>query len=227
MKFSSALAITLLGTAIGVSSAIANTSPSEFATVTPSGPLNQSSTDDINGQLTTSSHAPEQGNLAWLTDATDSSTPSDSVIFPTNTVSLSWDFGGDAEVAAQRRLDTVSIWVAADEQRVGFNGWLATSLDGVTYTEIPGSRNNNLFVEAGGTRSGFHHLLYDFTGTNVSNFRFLQLNTEGYSFVPGDPTFQPLIVEIDATVSIPEPSTLALLVAGAGVLGVSMFRRKS
>lgn len=225
MKSLSAL-IVAAGVCGLVSSAQATTS--NFATTTSNTSLNQSSTDDINGQLAVSStNAPTVGSLSFLTDATSSFSPSDSVIVGPDdaTVSLSWDFGTEMS-ASERQLQTVSIWIAADNQRNGFNGSLATSLDGINFTPIAGSSHEVNFPAPipSGLPANFHHILYDFSGTNVSNFRFLQLNSSGYAFTLGDPTFQPRFVEVDVVV-VPEPSTVALLALGAGFLGFSVYRK--
>ncbi len=224
MKSLSAL-IVAVGVYGMVASAQANTSP--YATTTSNTSLNQSSTDDINGLLTASTHTPTVGSLSSLTDATSSFSPGDSVIVGPDdaTVKLSWDFGTEMSASA-RQLQTVSIWIAADNQRNGFNGSLETSLDGITFTPIADSAHNVNFTApiSSGLPANFHHILYDFSGTNVSNFRFLQLNSSGYAFTIGDPTFQPRFVEIDVVV-VPEPSTVALLALGAGFLGFSVYRK--
>lgn len=229
MKYSFQLVVTVLGISFSASQANANNSPSDYASSTSNIALNQSSTDDLNGRLTASTHVASQGNLVSLTDASFSSSPTDTVrVGPDNaTVSLSWDFGTQIDPGT-RRLETLSIWLAADSQRNGFNGSLATSLDGVNFTAVDNSSHIWFFdgaAAAGGVSPGFHHILYNFTGTNVSNFRFLQLNTSGAEFVSGTP-FQPLFVEIDGVVSVPEPSTIALLALGAGVLGLASRRDK-
>lgn len=228
MKSSLALII-VLGVSLPVTQIHAVTSPSPFASTTSQQALNQSSTDDINGQLAISSHTPSSGNLSTLTDAATPSSPSDNVVVGpgTATVSLSWDLGAIVDPTL-RRLDTVSIWLAQGSQ--GFNGSLATSLDGNSYTAIANSGHNVPLDAVGSVRGGvattFHHILYDFTGTNVSNFRYVQLNTSGYITVLGEDGIQPLFVEVDMTTSVPEPSTVALLAIGAGIVGFSLRKNR-
>lgn len=202
----------------------AATSP--FATTNSGVALNQSATDDLNGLLATGSQVPQSGSLAALTDASSSSSPTGTVIVGPDSgpASLTWDFGTTVD-AALRRLSTVSLWFDNDADRAGFNGSLATSLDGFLFTEIENSSHEAAFNFSPGL---FHNVIYNFDGTNVTNFRYIRINSFGYVFPvpPGNPAFQPLFVEADIfTVVVPEPSTLALLVAGVGVMGFSCYRK--
>ena len=213
--------------AVGLIALPIHAATSPFATNFTGVALNQSATDDINGQLATSSHAPQSGSLSALTDATGSATPAGNVVVgPDNaSVSLTWDFGTTLD-AALRRLSTVSLWFGNDADRSGFNGSLATSLNGVLFTEIVDSAHETAFNFTPGL---FHNVVYNFDGANVVNFRYLRLNSFGYVFPipPGNPPFQPQFVEVDVfTAVVPEPSTIALLIAGAGVLGFSLSRKK-
>ena len=200
---------------------------SPYATNTTGVLLNQSATDDINGLPGSSTHVPQEGSLAVLTDATSSSSPTNSVIVgPDNdeTVGLTWDFGTTLD-ATLRRLSTVSLWFADDVDRAGFNGSLSTSVDGNIFNQIENSSHTAEFTFAPGF---FHNVFYNFNGTNVSNFRYIRINSLGYVFPtpPGNPALQPRFVEIDITTTVvPEPTTIALLAAGAFCLRFSFYRK--
>ena len=202
---------------------------SPYATTISGVPLNQSATDNLNGNVPTSSTAPTVGSLATLTDATSSSFPTNHVIVGPDDggpVFLTWDLGAAIDAAA-RRLDIFSLWFSDDPNadRVGFNGSLSTSGDGIAFTPIADSTYTNAFALSPGL---FHNIIYNFTGTNVSNFRYLQLISSPYTFPipPGvNLPFQPRMVEADATIRVPEPSTIALLAIGAGGFGFSVYRR--
>lgn len=215
--------------AIGLISLPVHAATSPYATTTTGVVLNQSATDDINGQLVTSTNIPQSGSLAALTDATSSLTPTGSVIVgpDSEAVALTWDFGTSLD-AALRRLSTVSLWFEndVDQDRVGFNGSLSTSLDGILFNQIDNSSHTADFSFVPGA---FHNVLYNFNGTNVSNFRYIRITSLGYIFPtpPGNTdAFQPRFVEVDInTTVVPEPSTLALLAAGALCLGFSFCRK--
>lgn len=229
MKELRATVIAALGLYLVATPAFGFTSP--YAQSVSSVPLNQSSTDDINGLLVTSSHPVTQGDLSWLTDANSSSQPSLSVLIDDATVDLSWDLGTALD-PANRRLNTVSVWVEADPNRSSFIASLSTSLDGISYTPIDNSTQMVLFstpaaAENEGSVQLFHNLTYDFTGTNVSNFQYVRLTTSTNSPFPFTLS-QPRLVEVDITTSVvPEPSTLALLTGGVAIVGVAMRRRRA
>lgn len=215
---------TFVGVCLFFSQPYAESSP--FATLTSGIPLNQSTNDSINGILGTSTNAPASGSLSSLTDADSAATPTASVIVGPDTtapVAVSWDLGTLIDPAL-RRLDSVSIWIADDTDRTGFNGSFMTSTDGINYTAI----TDSLHVVGWNSTPGlFHNIFYDFTGTNVSNFRYLQLVSSGFLDINNNTTFQPRYVELDVnTTNVPEPSTLALLLGGASLAFVSLHRKK-
>lgn len=218
--------ITLFAIGLIASPLFAATSP--YATTTSGVPLNQSVSDDINGLLGVGGQTPQSGSLAALTDATTASSPNANVILGADNeiATVTWDFGASID-AALRRLNTVSLWFADDSDRTGYNGSLSISLDGSIFSEIPNSAHEVGFTFA---PNQFHNVVYDFTGVNISNFRYIRLNSAGYvfPFPPGNPAFQPRFTEADIfTAVVPEPSTLALFACGAGLLGFSLLRKKN
>jgi hypothetical protein len=217
-----------------VGDAQAVTSP--YVTVQQNVPLNQSTTDSVNGIVPFGSHTPIEGSLVSLTDATSPNSPTANVILgPDNTwVGVTWDFGAPAPGTVWR-LDRVDIWIAGEDNlRKGFRGDLSVSLTGDVndFTVIP-----NSFHEAAlSQHANYNYLRYDFpeefiAGANpdqdrypVTDFQFLRLNSRGDTITGTD--WQSRYVEIDIWVTqIPEPGTTALLLGGLALLGGWFGRR--
>jgi hypothetical protein len=215
---------------IVVHGAGAVTSP--YVTVQQNVPLNQSTTDSVNGVLPYfNSHTIAEGSLFSLTDATSANSPSANVILgPDNTwVGVAWDFGAP-DPGNVWRLDRVDIWIAgSDNLRKGFRGDLSVSQTGDQgdFTVIP----NSLHHEALSQHENFNYLRYDFPEQFIAggapdqdrypviDFQYLRLNSRGDGISGTD--WQPRYVEIDIWVSqIPEPGTVSLLLGGLLLLGL-------
>ncbi len=201
--------------------AFAVTSP--YVTASTNVPLNQATTDTINGVLPYyNSHSMREGAIESLTDATSPSQPAGNVILgPDNTwVSVAWDFG-DPPQDHLWRLNRFDAWIiAADNLRKGYQADLSVSVSGEVddFSIIPNSKH----WESLSQNDQYNHVRYDFpttfiAGTNtnmdrysVVGFRYLRLNSRGDSINNVD--WQTRFVEIDAWVEpIPDPAKIPVI----------------
>jgi|GEM_PF-208829 len=204
--------VAVLGLFLQITPGHAITSP--YVTVAQDVPLNQSTTDDLNGRLALGSHTPQEGAVSRLTDATSATSPTaDVIIAPDNTwAHVTWDLGGTPEEIERRRLDRVDVWISgSDALRKGFHGSIAVSRDGQEFWVIPNSRHHQVLSQ----NSRYNRLRYDFpaefmrgSSANrdrfpVTNFRYLRLNSRGATVDDND--WQSRFVEIDAWVSQASP----------------------
>lgn len=192
--------------------------------------LNQSATDALNGLIPTASATLYDGAVAglvvspsMLSNATATGTPSNNAIFwpAANNIEITYDLGTTL-APAERQLDLFSIWIANnDGQRNGYNGSLSISLDGITFTTIPGtSFNVDPSYNADNTGT-FNQIIYTFAPGDVTNFRYLRLTSNNEA--SGN---QPRYIELDAFISvIPEPHSFALLAASLLIIVVYGRRR--
>jgi hypothetical protein len=165
--------------------------------------------DGINGQ-----NIAANGNVtSRLTDATSPTTPTLSVMAGDNTVSWDFDITPGGGLAADRRLDSLTIWQKAYEApRSGSNYKLFTSLNGSVWTAVTGA--DALFQQPGVSADPtYNKISFTFGLNEVANFNYIRVQDipfGGYS-AP--------ITEIDANISIvPEPSTYALVLGGIATL---------
>ena len=191
--------------------------------------LNQSFTDTLNG-ITPTTSVVLQGETtptnATFTNATTATSPSDSSPSPNtngylgNAASATVTFDlGTGVAAADRRLNSFVIWIAdGDGSRNSFDGKLAISLNGTTFTDIPGTATT---FDGGGATAKFNAITFTFTANEVANFRYIQLTSND----PVGGKLQPRFVETDGFVTVvPEPSTWALL--AFSLTSVMVFRRR-
>ena len=192
--------------------------------------LNQSFTDTLNGITPTTSVAlvgETTPTNATFTNATTATSPNDAAPSPNtnwylgNAASATVTFDlGTGVAAADRRLDSFVIWIAdGDGSRNSFDGKLAISLNGTTFTDIPGTATT--FDGGGATASKQNAITFTFSANEVANFRYIRLTSND----PAGSDLQPRFVETDGFVSlVPEPSTWALL--AFSLTAVMVFRRR-
>jgi hypothetical protein len=197
--------------------ALAVTSP--YVTQQTNVPLNQASSDTVNGVVPFFSHSVVEGGTETLTDATSPNTPDGNVILgPDNTwVGVTWDFGAPP-AGYVWRLDRFDAWISAgDNLRKGYQADLSVSSTGDVndFSIIPNSKHWVGLSQ----NDNFNHIRYDFptnfiasgvTNTMdrypVEGFRYLRLNSRGDSISGTD--WQTRFVEIDIWVTaIPDPET--------------------
>jgi hypothetical protein len=165
--------------------------------------------DGINGQ-----NIAANGNVtSRLTDATSPTAPTLSVMGGDTTVSWDFDITPVGGLAADRRLDSLTIWQKAWEApRSGSDYHLFTSLNGTAWTAITGA--DAVFWQPGvSTDPTYNKISFTFGLNEVANFNYIRVQDitfGGYSSI---------LTEIDANISIvPEPSTYALVLGGIATL---------
>ena len=165
--------------------------------------------DGINGQ-----NIAENGNVtSRLTDATSPTTPTLSVLAGDNTVAWDFNLTSDGQLAANRQLDSLTIWQKAWEApRDGSNFKLFTSLNGTAWTAITGA--DALFAAAGNPSAPtYNKINFTFAANEVTNFNYIRVQDNQFGAYNG------ILTEIDANITIvPEPSTYALVLGGIATL---------
>jgi hypothetical protein len=158
-------------------------------------PLNQSNNDAINGLPCVFDGGERPRKLRWeyLSDAVTHASPS--VEQGWFSGSVTWDLG-DGIPAENRQLDAVSIWIrASDDARSDYRGSLSVSLDGDSFSDVPGTFAEHDFP--GNARANtFNNVRYQFEPGRVTRFRYLRFTAERPSKA-ADTRF----VEVDAFVS--------------------------
>ena len=89
---------------------------------------------------------------------------------------LTWDLG-DGEPPEKRQSDEFSVWIwANDPSRKDYSGSVSTSVDGETFSEIPGTAFEFEFPRA--DNGTYNHVRYTFRPGRVTNFRYLRLKAD-------------------------------------------------
>lgn len=158
-------------------------------------PLNQSNNDALNGVrgMWDGGDRPRKMPVEFLSDALTHASPSVEERWLSGVIT--WDLG-EAIPAENRQLDAVSIWIrASDDARSDYRGSLSVSLDGESFSDVPGTFAEHDFP--GNARANtFNNVRYQFEPGRVTRFRYLRLTAERPSKA-GDTRF----VEVDAFVS--------------------------
>jgi hypothetical protein len=165
--------------------------------------------DGINGQ-----NIADNGNVtSRLTDATSPTTPTLSVLAGDNTVAWDFNLTSDGQLAANRQLDSLTIWQKAWEApRAGSDYKLFTSLNGTAWTAITGA--DAVFYSAGvSTDPTYNKISFTFGLNEVANFNYIRVQDKSFG------GYNTPLTEIDANITIvPEPSTYALVLGGIATL---------
>lgn len=133
------------------------------------------------------------------------------------TSSITYDLG--ALGAATRQLDTLTIWTPVFD-RPSIDAALYFSLDGIDFTYIGNTYVGWQFA-TDPQSDQFNKLTYTFDPGEVVGFRYLRVENPVTNFQ----SFRSS--EIQATVSVPEPSTIALAsCVGVGAVFMALRKRR-
>jgi hypothetical protein len=172
--------------------------------------------DGLNGQ-----DIAANGNVtSRLTDASSAVGPTLSLLAGDNNVGWDFNVGSLGGTAADRRLDSLTIWQKAWEApRAGSDYHLFASLNGTNWTAITGA--DAVFYSAGvSSDPTYNKITFTFAADEVSNFNYIRVQDKTFG------GYNTPITEIDANISVvPEPSSA--LLGGLGTLALLSRRRRA